>query len=180
MNGFRFLQSWITYGIKNIKKKKTKNDRDTQCLVCWNISGFERLFNHWMVFKVVVVRVVVVISHYRKIYFSWTFNFISILFQHTKLSKNSIIKKLIKYSLVEKIMSTSASSFLRSASHLLSKYEEWEIWYPRGTRDENLQWNSHWLHTTNFFFFVSMLQILQLQMNDYRYHYMFTTFVSIQ
>lgn len=57
MNGFRFLQSWITYGIKNIKKKKTKNDRDTQCLVCWNISGFERLFNHWMVFKVVVVRV---------------------------------------------------------------------------------------------------------------------------
>lgn len=26
---------------------------------------------------------------------------------------------------------------------------------------------------------VAFLQILQLQMNDYRYHYMFTTFVSI-
>ncbi len=36
------------------------------------------------------------------------------------------------------------------------------------------------LYTENSIHLLNIFQILQLQMNDYRYHFMFTTFVSIR
>lgn len=130
-------------------------------------------------FKVDIIRIFHIIERFIFLEISFKINFISYIISVKywiySVTQSSFLK--IQLSKTYQIFphGNHFNDLISSLLRFFFQNTRNKIWHPRCKICNEMVTD----YISNFFFFMSMLQILQLQMNDYRYHYMFTTFVSI-